>query len=517
MLEFLRKHQGTLWIAVTAVVIISFTFWGGYTQSKNSQHASPEDTAFTIYGKSYSYLELDRLRRYFTLASMLQLTDEATGQSFPAMITHIARRFQTADQVQPDFAFNLLVLRNEVSKAGIHVSDAEVQSAYNKLPVLQTNGQYDVTIAKMVDERLGSLGFSNDQLYDLVRDWIAYQKLQELVAGNFVPSPNLTTHTYASQYQTVKAANITFPLETFQKAAKVNDEEIAKYYEEKKDTFKTVPKRAVEYVLIAKPDTSKVNVEDTLKANNEYGKKVQEFSDAVAKPGADFAAEAAKAKAEVKKLAAFEQDTPPAELKDEAALISEIFSTDPKLHPVSEPVEGSKGYYLFKITEDITPQQQALADVKEKIRETLVNQKAREEMAKAANDARKKLEDLLKEGKKFDEAVKTVGLKSENLPEFSAMNPLGDLSNGREIAMECLTTAPGGFTKPMETPSGLFLVHVISKELQKRPTSGEDKERVSGFIESALQSDVFQAWFDRRREEAKVDADPLIRRTLGNA
>jgi len=59
-----------------------------------------------------------------------------------------------------------------------------------------------------------------------------------------------------------------------------------------------------------------------------------------------------------------------------------------------------------RITDIQEPKQQELKDVKEKIKETLVAQKAQEAIMKAANEARTALVDGLKAGEKLEELTK---------------------------------------------------------------------------------------------------------------
>jgi hypothetical protein len=224
---------------------------------------------------------------------------------------------------------------------------------------------------------------------------------------------------------------------------------------------------------------------------------------------------AKNAKVELKTEALFTMEAPPEALKEEPSLISEIFRIDPKNRPVSDPVEGSKGYYFFSVTQEEEPKQQELAEVKEKITEQLTAQKAQELMTKAASEARKKLEEAIKGGKTFEEAAKEANLTPQQLPEFSPSNPLMDRTNGREIAAETRTTPAGSFTKPLPTENGVLLVYVISKELRKREDGATTKANIEKSLDGMMQGDIFRAWFQRRRDEAKENADPLQRRLLG--
>lgn len=505
MLEFFRKHQGTFWIVITVVVIVSFTFWGGYTQP-DDRSATGNETAFTIYDEKYSFDEMSRLERNYELSMRLGLRDFAQTLSF------ITQRYQIEGRVPFDFALNLLVLRNELEKNGIHASDAEVKQEFKKMPAFQVNGQFDGSRADFFENELGTIGFRQADLYQILRDWIGLQKLQKLVASNYMASSFVAKQYYSAGYQTIKVASIPFATETYKAAAKVTDEEMKKYFEEKKDTFKTFEKRAFSYVFLEKPNVEKLNAEDTVKARNAYGTKVNDFAAASIEPNANFEALAKAAGLEIKSVPLFSMDNPPAELKDDQALLIEVFQNTPATHPVSDPIESSKGYFVFKVTQVEEPKQQDFAAVEGKIRDVLVAQKAQEALMKAANDGRKQIEDAIKAGKKFEDAAKDAKLTPQMLAEFSPATPLTDLSNGSEIASEAEKTPAGQFTKPLSTENGVILVYVVAKELRKREDGDKSKTGIEKSLSTFNQRNIFRAWFESRRNDAKEDANTLLRR-----
>jgi hypothetical protein len=273
-------------------------------------------------------------------------------------------------------------------------------------------------------------------------------------------------------------------------------------------------KRAISYVLVEKPSSEGKDAKPPSEVEREYNDKLQKLADAYIEPKADFEAEAKKAGLEVKTLPAFAEDAPPDVFKEERDLVSAIFFNSPVTHPISDPVAVKKGHVIFKVTKTESPVQQELKDVKDKVREVLVEQKAMEAMQKAANDAKKKLEDAIKGGKKFDVAAKEANLTPTPLPEFSPRNPPPDMPNGREIAGEAAVTAPGAFTKPIETPTGISLVHVLSKELRKSEDSANSKKNMTTNVDERMQANLFRAWFDRRYEAAGIKADALLRFAL---
>lgn len=517
MLEFLRHQTKPIMITLAGIIIIAFTFWGGYTKSGMDRNGySPDHTMLTVLGSDYTLAEVERLQRDFRIANELRLPGMRNYFAYDVVglkynyVDNKTGEPATIGEAPLDFAPNLVVLRDALEKHGVYASDDEVQQVFRGLGQFQVNGQFDRDRALQYERSVGDRGIKLADVYAVIRDSIGLQKLEKLVAGNVVVNPKVASDFYTFYYQTIKAASIPFALDDFKKTAKVTDDEISKYYEENKESYQSPEMRAISHVLLEKPNTEGKNAEDTVKARNAYNEKLGNLASALIVPNADFEAEVKKAGFEVKPLPAFSMDSPPEAFKQEFELLRDIFNNDPTTHPISDPVEVKKGYEIFKVTSIAKPKQQELKDVKDKVRDTLVTQKATEAMQKAANEGRKKLEDAIKSGKKFDVAAKDAGFTPQVLAEFSPAHPLTDLSNGREISRETMITAPGSFTKPLSTENGIILVYVISKELRKSEDSATSKNSVASSVEEQTQGDIFRAWFDRRYEEAGVKIDPLL-------
>ena len=499
MLEFFRRHRGAFLIVLTVIIILSFSVWGGWKKGRGGVLDDPTQTAFSIYGKDYSRSEMERHMRYMRLAYMMGMYE------LPQQLTMVSRKYQTRDEVPLDFVFNLIVLRKEMEKNGIAISTAEAKAELQKLPAFQNNGAYDAARASQLEDNLGSMGFSGSDMIEIVKDKVGLEKLRALVAGNFAPSPLAVSKTYASQYQTVKASTITFALDDFKKKVQVSDAEIKKYYDEKKETFKTPEKRAVSYVFFEEPkDLDKLDADKRAKVQNDYGKRVNDFNEATLKPRAKLELIAAGLKMKVETLAAFSQDSPPEAIKEEGDLISTIFFHDPASHPISDPVKGSKGYYIFSILKREEPKQQELKEVTDKIKLTLVEQKAQEAMLKAANDAREALAAGLKAGRKIGDLMKEKHLTLVEVPEFSPSSPSPDAKVGREITSAAVKLAAGQISTPVDSDTGAVLIYVNAKELRKRDDSATLKQNVQESIVFREQFEVFRAWFAKKVDESKL-------------
>lgn len=488
-------------IVLTVIIIVSFTMWGGW-QGNNNRAASPTDTAFSIYGRSYSRADFEHSQAKYQLAAGLGLYEFAGG------IVRAAYETQTRDALPPDFTFNVIVLQHLMDELGIRVTDEEAMAAMQQLPAFQEDGKFSPARAKLIQENLGRMKLGSDDVVEVIKYDIGFRKLQELVAGNYLASDFASAKQYAAQYQTIQASTVAFALDTYKKGIEVSDDEIQAYYEENKDSLKTLEQRAVQWVVFPNPEGLEqiTDVDARNKKQAEFLKTVQVFAEKAFQPGARLAPLAAEQTPpiEVQQAPLFAQNTPPEALKNSREVVTAIFNTDAVSSPIVEPTRGEKGFYIVEITNVEEPKEQELAAVKDRIKEILVDRKAKEKLAEAVNETKEKLQAALKEGKSLDDAAKELKLQVSALPEFSPQVPPPGLAFAYEIAGQAQATAVNDVSKPVTTDTGVLLVVVRAKELRKRPEGDNTKTEVEKALTDRTRSEIFNAWFSAQKKLGKL-------------
>ncbi len=496
MLEFFRRHRGAFLITVTVIIIISFAAWGGTRKTGTKGQGQGSDTAFNIYGRNYTIAEAQRLERRMNIIYMLQMFDLMSG---------LSRAGGEDSDRGNGFVLNQVVLHHEMDRLGIHPSDAEAKATLEKLPAFQENGSFSAQRAYNAEQMLGSYGFNGADMLEVVKLSIGFNKLKELIGKNYTASPLETEKAYASEYQTLKVNTITFNLEDFKKTAEVKDDEIQKYYDEKKDGYKTAEKRAISYVFFENPKPAEKQTPEELQTLQKgVVDRVNIFNDASILPTAKFDDIAKELNQPVLKAELFSQDTAPDAIKTEAELIKQVFELNPEVRPISDPVKGSNGYYIFSVTKVEEPKQQELAEVKDKVKEALVAQKAQEALTKAVNDARAALAEGLKAGKKIEDLAKDQKLTLSPVAEITVAEPSMEVANGNVIARQAQDTPAGELSKVIDIDTGSLLVYVTAKELRERDDSAALRDNMSSSRADQERTRLFEAWFARRREESKA-------------
>ena len=62
MLHFFRRLRGPILIGITIIIVVTFSWWGGSRKGLGMGRVrEAHDTAFTLYGKSYTHYDLKKL------------------------------------------------------------------------------------------------------------------------------------------------------------------------------------------------------------------------------------------------------------------------------------------------------------------------------------------------------------------------------------------------------------------------------------------------------------------------
>src|ERR1041385_7125323 len=114
MVHLLRRFQQPLMIAITLLVIVSFTWF--YSRNDFLDKTGAGRYA-TIYGRAVSFAQAQRIGRKFDLAQELGLDD---------LVQSLAVRRQDARE---NFIWNDMVLKHESERLGVEPSSDEVVAA----------------------------------------------------------------------------------------------------------------------------------------------------------------------------------------------------------------------------------------------------------------------------------------------------------------------------------------------------------------------------------------------------
>lgn len=493
MVNLIRRFQQPLMIVITFLVIIAFVVLYNTTSSLDRMGT---DGVGTIYGQNVTQTEFVRAARKFELARDLGLFDMLQDLVGPAM---------TLDQATENFVWNSMVLRHEARELGIQPTDTEVEEYVKAMPVFQSNGNYDSTrFVAFIQNALSPRGFSEDQLFELIRDNLKLRKTKELLATTAAPVASEIRAIYNQRHEKIEASVIRLKLEEFLKNVQLNDEQLKKAYEERKETLKTEEKRKVKFAAFTLPQQEKpLEGKERMDALQKLADKASDLSIAMAEKGANFEEAAKKAGVSVQQSPEFAADEPPAELGQSPQAAQTAFRLS-KEEPNSDPISTENGYYVLQLADIVAARPLTFEEAKPQLEEQLKSERAREAMELKAKEIRTKLETEIKAGKSFADAAKAAGVTPETFPAFSLAEPKFDQPDAREVITTTAEMKVGELSEFVPSSTGGVLVYV-NKRL---PADEKDFEKEQKLIAESLSQGrreaLFQEWMKNRRAEANV-------------
>jgi len=126
----------------------------------------------------------------------------------------------------------------------------------------------------------------------------------------------------------------------------------------------------------------------------------------------------------------------------------------------SGEMRTSRGFVFFSLSGRQDAYVPKLDEVKERVRETLVKQRARELSGRKAAELAAKL----KAGGDFDKGAKAAGVEAKTTEFLTRDAPIPDLGNAPEVMEKAFALAQGAVSDPITTENGSAIIKVVEKE-----------------------------------------------------
>ena len=417
-----------------------------------------------------------------------------------------------------DFVMSLIVLRREAKRLGVEPTAEEVRTAVPNLPLLRFQTNLDDEMIR--NNLLGPRGLTEGDFFQLVKDYLTWQRIQDLLeSGLRVPESEIDKR-YLREYQQFTAFLAEFDRSKFEDQVTITDADIQEYYDANAESLLSAEKRAFRTVTFTPPaEAEEMTEEQKSKQKLAFANRVNEiYAELAAKPeefdtiaGAAKEAESAKTIAgiAIEKLEPFAQDSAPESLAEQEQLVTGLFSQSLTVdRPVTIPVEQEDGsYVVYQLTEILEPAPLSLEDSKEQITKVLNNQKSDQLVNEAATVARGKIAEALEAGKSIQEAAKEAGIDLKPLDPFSNAEPPKGIPSPGAIVYAALGTQPNNVSEVIPRPAGegyqLLIVDKI--ELVESEEEATRKQTLANAARQEFRSSLFQAWFDEVKKNSGAE------------
>jgi SurA-like N-terminal domain/PPIC-type PPIASE domain len=504
MMKLLRRHKDWLMIVI-AILAIPFIFYFVRTPDYG---AIGKDQFARIYDRNVSMLEAQQSARLLSLAQTLGMSD------FVGTMTGGAGLDQNQGAVQ--FIINLLVLRHEAERLGLRPSSSGIADVVRKLPAFQGDSGFDINkLNDLVQNGLAPLGLGEEHIEQLVRDQICLSEIQKLLAASVsVPKSELDEN-FRRGYDKLFVSVIRFRSADVDKDIKINDEDVAKYYDAHKAELKTDEKRKVEFVqLTLNEEEKKLAGRERIEALQKLADRATDFTQALLEKGADFKQAAAKFQLPVRETGEFTVAEPDPQLKGDPQLGAAAFKLSEQ-EPHSDAVQVADGFYILHLTGKTEARPLAAEEAKPKIVDALKKTRARELMSTKGAELVQQLREAKKSGQPLEAVIEKAGVKPEKLAAFSLFEEESEKTEGDEQkkqSPELLTIKnavallnPGEVTEFLSPGTDGLIAILEKREPLEDASAGEKKAAFEKRVLESKERVVVVEWLRERQQAAGLE------------
>jgi len=465
MLEIMRRkgvNKTILWI-IAIVIILSFGIFG------TAYRYDTANSAGSIYNHNVN--SKDFQQAYF------DTRDQAImlyGDEFFKNGNKLNLEQETWDR---------LILLTEAQKRNITVSDQEVVSFIASVPFFQRSGQFDQMIYENIVRNPSVFDRSTQEFEKGVRKQLMIKKLLGAVAPEIELTDARLKQEYQKRNEKITLQYVLFNASDIGKKSTASEDEIKKFYDQHKDQFLLPPSIVLKYA-----QTKEKALADTL------SKELL--------PGSDFAAVARKLNIEVKTSAAFSQDQPILTFASNPDNVKTLFAMKPGEY--SQPLEAPDGWQVVQLKEKRDAQVPPLADIKDRIKDAVLQEKGFS-LAKPKADEALKAIALGVKTKDFKTAATALGLKVEQTPAFGRREYIANVGLIQEFQQEADLLTPdkrlSGVIASSQGPAIIYL------EKMEKPDDGQfqsDKENFRQMLSAEGRNQVLITFMSQLRAKANV-------------
>jgi len=231
-----------LWIIFAVMIICSFVVWA-IPWPARQELAQETRSAGKLFEKSISYEEFRHARAntYLTLVMMYRQQPKMNPELNIELEKSAWRRIASMKQAE---------------KLGITADNAEVVQAIKGQPMfLNEQRQFDPRYYQQFAKGfLRSLGVTEPQFEEYIREEIILQKLRNMVSQALIIPPYEIKRTYDTVNDILNVEYVQITPDTVEDEVEVSDEDIALYFEKNNEDFTIPPKTSVRYIKIPVAD-----------------------------------------------------------------------------------------------------------------------------------------------------------------------------------------------------------------------------------------------------------------------
>jgi peptidyl-prolyl cis-trans isomerase D len=478
MLDRMRRHKNWLKWSLALVVLTFVVFY--IPDFLNIQTgAAPNDVVAEVEGTPITVAAFQR--RY--LAQLSAYRTAYGGQINEQLLKQLGIDRQILQQLVDEEA-----MVAEARRQGITVGNEEVRARIVAMPGFQENGRF------VGEQRYRQiLQFQNPPLTtrefeESLRRALAIDKLRLTLTGWMTVGDDEVGAEYHRRNDKVKVDVVSVTAEPFRSQVTVTDQEVADYFEKRKENYRIGEKRKIEYFevevdklrgTVTVPDAeiaafyeqnrqqyttpAQVRASHILfhtegKDENEVRKLAEEVLKRAKAPGADFAALAKQySEDEASKANGGDLD-----YFGRGRMVPEFEAVAFSLKPgeIGDLVKTSFGFHIIKVVDSKPEATRPLADVRAEIEDQLRWQKAQQDTERLVRS----LEPSIKTPADLKRVAKERGYDVRETRPFLADEPIDGIGQQPEIAARVFAMKDGEVTSALRIATGWVFATLTGRQ-----------------------------------------------------
>ena len=247
----------------------------------------------------------------------------------------------------------------------------------------------------------------------------------------------------------------------------------------------------------------------TERVQTEAADLAEKLASEITKP-ADLDSAAKRHGLQVQETPFFARDEPILGLGASQEVAGRAFELKPE--EVSGAVRTGRGYVFATLVAKQDPYVPKLDEVKERVREELVKQKARE----AGRQKAQQLAASLKSAPDFEKAAKTAGAATQTTELITRDSPIPQLGMAPTITDAAFKLSQGEVSDPITTDQGTVIVKVLEKQEVTPTELVSNKDRFREEVLADRRNRFFSAYMAKAKDKMRIQVNrSVVQRVVG--
>lgn len=466
MLKFLRKKDVAkkIFLLLALIIIPAFVFWGvgpGAKEKGDSRYIGK------IFGRQVDITEFKNTYKTIYIQASLRFGDE---------FKKVEPFLNISEQ-----AWDRLILLKEAKNRHIKIKNSEVVEFIQEFPLFHNkNNAFDNKIYQHI---LTYLRTTPRDFEEQIRDTIKIEKLFKEVTDNINLDDKQAFDIYRDKNDKIKIDYISFLIKEYKQKIKFEEKEVREFYDRNSRLFFIPLAINLEYALISSKDSGEL--EKSIRRNKTDLQKIAK----------DFNSQS-------KETGLFNIETIPLDLNLSKEAIQRMAMAKPDQIQIFNTAEG---FYIIKLKEKTKDYLLPFNKVKDEVKETFIDLKAKELAKNAADsslDALKK-SSAASEGS-FFKTSKMLNLPIQSPKEFTRYDYIPDIGINKNFSQIAFSLDIGKFSDVIETPNGYFITFKKAYIVADEKSFSTQKEKLKQDYLQEKKQKAFDDFFKSLKKHTQL-------------